>query len=334
MTDCRGWMVRAGNQNELIELFIDNSLIAIGWKGLGELSEFPSREEVKDRYREVYPEHSKSRIAVNAGQLYRFAHVMEEDDRILTYDKSSRTYHYGQITGSYRFDPGDSEDYPHIRPVDWQGEISRDEFSTPVKNTLGSSLTVFSLDEHLEKIESVLTGQAKPDTDREHEEDEEDTPPYFEEVQATSEELISDHIAKLDPFDFEELVAALLRAIGYNATTTDPGPDQGIDIVAHPDALGFEEPLIKAQVKHRKSTTGGPEMREFVGTLGNSAKGLFVSTGGFTRDAKQAAESTSSRVALLGRDEFIDLFLQHYEDIEAEYQAKVPLKRVYVPTQE
>ena len=334
MTDSRGWMVRAGNQNELIELFIDNSLIAIGWKGLGELSEFRSREEVKGRYREVYPEHSKSRIAVNAGQLYRFAHVMEEGDRILTYDKSSRTYHYGQITGLYRFAPENSEDYPHIRPVDWQGEISRDEFSTPVKNTLGSSLTVFSLDEHLDKIESVLTGQPKLDTDREHEDDEEDTPPYFEEVQATSEELISDHIAKLDPFDFEELVAALLRAIGYNATTTDPGPDQGIDIVAHPDALGFEEPLIKAQVKHRKSTTGGPEMREFVGTLGNSAKGLFVSTGGFTRDAKQAAESTSSRVALLGRDEFIDLFLQHYENIEAEYQAKVPLKRVYVPTQE
>ena len=334
MTDYRGWMIRAGNQNELIELFIDKSLIAIGWKGLDELSEFPSREEVKERYREVYPEHSKSRIAVNAGQLYRFAHVMEADDRILTYDKSSRTYHYGQIKGPYQYSPEDSEDYPHVRAVDWQGKISRDEFSTPVKNTLGSSLTVFSLDEHLDKIESVLTGESKPETDGEREEDEQDTPPYFEEVQATSEELISDHIAKLDPFDFEELVAALLRAIGYNATTTDPGPDQGVDIVAHPDALGFEEPLIKSQVKHRKSTTGGPEMREFVGTLGDTEKGLFVSTGGFTRDAKQAAEKTSARVALLGRDEFIDLFLQHYESIEAEYQAKVPLKRVYVPTQE
>lgn len=327
-------MIRAGNQNELIDFFIDESLIAIGWKGLDELSTYRSREAMKERYRQVYPEHSNSRIAVNAGQLYRFAHVMEENDRILTYDKSSRTYHYGQIRGQYQFSTEQSADYPHVRSVDWQGDISRDEFSTPVKNTLGSSLTVFSLDEHLDKIEAVLTSESTPETEGDHEDDDEDTPPYFEEVQATSEELISDRIARLDPFDFEELVAALLRGIGYNATTTDPGPDQGVDVVAHPDALGFEEPLIKAQVKHRKSTTGGPEMREFVGTLGNTEKGLFVSTGGFTRDAKQAAESTSTRVTLLGRDEFIDLFLQHYESIEAEYQAKVPLKRVYVPTQE
>jgi restriction system protein len=324
-------MVRAGNQNELINFFVDESLVAIGWKGLGNLSEYPSREQIKELYRETYPDHSKNRVAVNAGQLYRFAHVMEDEDRILTYDKSSRTYYYGQIENSYRWSPDNSDEYPHVRSVDWQGEISRDEFSTPIKNTLGSTLTVFSLDEHLDKIESVLTGKSETESDGENEED---TPPYFEEVQATSEELISDHIAQLDPFDFEELVAALLRAVGYNASTTDPGPDQGVDIVAHPDALGFEEPLVKVQVKHRKSTTGGPEMREFVGTLGNAEKGLFVSTGGFTRDAEQAAESTNARVALLNRDEFIDLFLQHYEDIEAEYQAKVPLKRVYVPTLE
>lgn len=332
MTEKRGWMVRAGNQNELVDGFVDDSLVAISWKAIGDLSDYPSREEVKERYRDAYPDHSKNRVAVNAGQLYRVAHVMNEGDRVLTYDKSSRNYHYGRIDGPYEWSPQSSEKYPHIRSVEWEGCISRDDFSTPVKNTLGSTLTVFSLDDHLEKIEAVLSGDTE--VELEEEEEEGDNPPYFEEVQATAEELISDNIAQLDPFDFEELVAALLRGIGYNATTTDPGPDQGVDIVAHPDALGFENPLIKVQVKHRKSTTGGPEMREFVGTLGNGEKGLFVSTGGFTRDAKQAAESTNARVALLNRDEFIDLFLQSYEDIEAEYQAKVPLKRVYVPTQE
>lgn len=330
MTEHRGWMVRAGNQNELVDIFVDASLVAIGWKDIPALSEYPSRDEIKECYREVYPDHSKHRTAVNAGQLYRLAHVMQEGDRVLTYDKSSRTYHYGRIDGPYEWAPEHSEEYPHVRSVEWNGKLARDEFSTPVRNTLGSTLTVFSLDDHLDKIEAVLSGE----TDLGSDEEEEETPPFFEEVQATAEELISDHIAQLDPFDFEELVAALLRAIGYNATTTDPGPDGGVDIVAHPDALGFENPLVKVQVKHRKSTTGGPEMREFVGTLGNGEKGLFVSTGGFTRDANQAAESTSARVALLNRDEFIDLFLQHYEDIEAEYQAKVPLKRVYVPTQE
>jgi len=34
-----------------------------------------------------------------------------------------------------------------------------------------------------------------------------------------------------------------------------------------PVAFGCEQPLIKAQVKHKQSTSGGPEMRSFIGTL-------------------------------------------------------------------
>ena len=33
------------------------------------------------------------------------------------------------------------------------------------------------------------------------------------------------------------------------------------------------------------------------------------------------------------RDEFVDLLIQHYDDLESEYQATVPLKRVYIPSQ-
>ncbi|UPV75315.1 restriction endonuclease [Halorussus limi] len=332
MADTSGWMVRAGNDNELVDEFTEESIAAIGWEEVGDLSSATTREEVKARYRDANPNHSNYRVAVNAGQLFRFAHVMEEGDLVLTYDKSTRVYHVGTVEGSYLWKPnGYPESYPHVRRVNWSQTVSRDEFSTPVKNTLGSVLTVFSLDDRLDKIETVLSGEQDDDVD---EEDDEETPPYFQEVQATAEELISDIIASIDPFDFEELVAALLRAMGYDATTTTSGPDQGVDVVAHPDALGFEAPYIKVQVKHRRSSTGGPDMREFNGTLGSGEKGLYISTGGFTSDAEQAAENTSQRVTLLDRDDFIDLLLQHYEDLEPEYQSMVPLKRVYIPTEQ
>lgn len=331
MTVDHGWMIRAGNDNELIDYFKRNDCVAIGWKELGDVATLTSRDEVKQRYKDEFPDHSKYRAALNAGQVYRFAHEIEVGDLVFTYDKSARVYHVGHIDGKYDWKSDTAEDYPHHRPVDWDREISRDEFSTPVKNTLGSTLTVFSLDDHLDRIQSVLSGET---TEDEITEEEEETPPYIEEVQATSEDLISDLVARIDPFDFEELVAALLRAMGYNASTTTSGADRGVDIIAHPDALGFESPLMKVQVKQRQSTTGGPEMREFSGTLGPDEKGLYVSTGGFTRDAKEAARNASERITLLDRDEFIDLLLQHYEDLDPEYKTYIPLKRVYIPTSE
>lgn len=36
----------------------------------------------------------------------------------------------------------------------------------------------------------------------------------------------------------------------------------------------------------------------------------------------------------LDRAAFIDLLIQHYDDPESEYQATVPLKRVYIPSQD
>jgi len=75
-------------------------------------------------------------------------------------------------------------------------------------------------------------------------------------------------------------------------------------------------------------------MREFTGALGNSEKGLFVSTGGYTREAENEARSGTQRVTLIGRDRFIDLLIQHYEALESEYQATVPLKQVYIPSRD
>ena len=87
--------------------------------------------------------------------------------------------------------------------------------------------------------------------------------------------------------------------MGYQAITTDSGPDRGIDIVAHPDALGFEKPLIKVQVKHLESTTGGPDMRSFIGTLRSGESGLcprVVSR--TTPQRKQSTPTSPSRFSI------------------------------------
>jgi restriction system protein len=53
----------------------------------------------------------------------------------------------------------------------------------------------------------------------------------------------------MDPFVFEELVAAVLRAMGYHAKKTQDSQDKGVEVIASPDSLEFESPYIKSQVK-------------------------------------------------------------------------------------
>lgn len=190
-------------------------------------------------------------------------------------------------------------------------------------------MTVFSLDDCIDEITGVPSGETPDES-----EDEEDTIPFVDEVENQADELISDILANMDPFVFEELVAAVLRAMGYHAKKTRDSQDRGIDVVAHPDSLGFESPYIKAQVKRHQKKVDPPDMRAFTGTLGNGEQGLFVSTGGYTSEAQDAARNTEQRVTLIDRDEFIDLLIQHYDDLESEYQATVPLKQVYIPSQD
>jgi restriction system protein len=233
----------------------------------------------------------------------------------------------GLVKGPYEYlDDAYLDHYPHVRQVEWVAKVSRDDFGSRARRSLGGRSTVFNLDDYLDQIHSLATGQQPevPDEDDE-------TPPFFEEVKAQADELVADMISRIDPYDFQDLVAALLRAMGFRAVSTSAGRDRGVDIVAHPDPLGFERPRVKAQVKHRKDTVGGPEMRSFIATLRDGENGLYVSTGGFTRDAEAEAQRSREPVTLLDRDDFIRLLLEHYEDLDPEYKAQVPLRKVWVP---
>lgn len=103
----RAFMVRAGNDNELVEEFESHSLIAIGWEELGDVSDVRSYEEIKAQFNSTneYSEHNSRRIVQNAGQVNRFALEMEEGHLVLSYDKTEREYLIGTVTSEYEWNP-------------------------------------------------------------------------------------------------------------------------------------------------------------------------------------------------------------------------------------
>ena len=132
-------------------------------------------------------------------------------------------------------------------------------------------------------------------------------------------------------YEFQDLVAALLRGMNYYTPFVAPkGKDGGIDVIAYQDPLGVKSPRIKVQIKHRESTANVSEIRELMGLLQKEGDiGLFISTGGFTSDAKTTARSSHVHVELIDFDRFITLWQEFYDKLNDEDKDRLRLRPIY-----
>lgn len=132
------------------------------------------------------------------------------------------------------------------------------------------------------------------------------------------EELELELIEKVkagSPAFFERVVVELLVAMGYGGSRKDAGQtlgksgDGGIDGVIKEDRLGLD--VIYLQAKRWEGTVGRPEIQKFAGALqGQRAKkGIFLTTSGFSSEAKQYASFIDSRIVLIDGETLAGLMI-------------------------
>lgn len=153
----------------------------------------------------------------------------------------------------------------------------------------------------------------------------------FEEAEEQAWKEIADYLANIDPYDLQELVAALLEAIGYFVSwIATQGKDGGLDIVAYTDPLGTKPPRIKVQVKRRKDNISVEELRSFVSLINEDDVGIFVTTGGFTRDAADFARNQERRkITLVDSQRLVDLWVEYNDKLEKDKRGLLPLQPIY-----
>ena len=152
----------------------------------------------------------------------------------------------------------------------------------------------------------------------------------LEEAEESAWSGIRDYIAKMPPYKFQDLVAGLLRAMGYHISwIAPPGPDRGLDIVAFSDPLGAQAPRIKVQVKRQDQSVNAEKFRSFLSTIGESDVGIFVCSGGFTSDAETEARHEKRRVTLIKLEDLVELWIKHYDRLAEEDRQRLPLRPVY-----
>jgi restriction system protein len=333
----RTWLVRAGRDAAFIEDFRTNSLVAIGWSAVGPIDPGVDEATLRRRFDEAYPQEKPEARRVWQAQVRRFLADVQVGDAVATYDPNGREYLLGSIAGPAAW--RDAE-LPRWRRVNWTHRASRDLLSANTRNGLGSIATLFrpsqeASDELWTKatplgvaaalappLQAPSAAAAEPTAADEQ---------VREDVIEKAAQFIEDRIAALDWKQMQELVAGILRAMGYIATVSAEGSDRGVDVFASPDGLGLQEPRIFVEVKHRSGPMGADILRSFLGGRRAGDRCLYVSTGGFTKEARYEADRANVPLTLITLPKLRELLLQHYERMDPTSRALVPLQRLYWP---
>ena len=153
----------------------------------------------------------------------------------------------------------------------------------------------------------------------------------FEEAEEQAWFEIDQYLRGMKPYDFQELVASLLRAMGYHVSwVAPPGKDGGIDVLAWTDPLGTRPPRIKVQVKRQGQAVSADGLRSFMALLGDDDVGIFVSIGGFTKDAAEEARTQEKRkVTLVDLEALFDLWVEHYGRLSDDARRRLPLRPIH-----
>ena len=138
----------------------------------------------------------------------------------------------------------------------------------------------------------------------------------------------------MDPYAFERLAQRVLRECGFtDVIVTKSSGDGGIDGYGKLKINGIISFNIAFQCKRYQGVVGSPEIRDFRGSLTkNIEKGVFITTGTFSKAAQEEAENPGKQqIDLINGEDFIDMLADYsigltevkdYE-IDEEFYAKI-----------
>jgi restriction system protein len=336
------WLIRAGAHGEYEAKFVDEERVYVTWDGLDvDLAKLTQRSELTDAMTERYPDAKPKRIINWVAQVWPFAHEIKKGDMVVLPLKSQRAIQVGEFTSDYHFEPDGPDPFFHWRSVKWIGEaVPRAHFGKDLLNTFGAFLTICRVQRNNAearlammrdngwKPESIAAitklsaealhedGSAIEDTDL--------------------EEAASDQIARLIAARFKghgltRLVEAILRAQGYTTYRSAEGRDGGADILAGAGPLGFGVPRLCVEVKSQDTPVDRPTVDKLIGavTKFGAQEGLFVSWSGFKTNVQRELAPSFFRVRLWTQKELLEALFAHYDHLDDDVKAELPLKRIW-----
>ncbi len=334
----RLWLVRLGRNGEYEGDALERSLLSLGFDMTVDLREAKDRDAVLNIMKQIFPDAKPGTQTNFAAQVNQFVNTMAVGDIVVSPLKSLSKIGIGEVSGPYQ----QLENGHPARPVKWlTTAIPRDTFKQDLLYSFGAIMTVCEIkrNDALNRVLAVATTGKDPGDGLTP-----DLPNKGQPIEVGEElervinldEIARDQIERrissvFTGHDFTELIAAILRAQGYEAHVSPPGPDSGIDIVAGRGALGFEPPRLVVQVKSGDINVDQPTLQSLIGCVqdAHADQGLLVSWSGFKPTVRKRTNDLYFRIRFWGRDDVIAALLSVYDRLPEEIRAELPLRRTW-----
>jgi restriction system protein len=337
------WLIRAGPHGEYELKFIQEARVYVTWDNLDvDLEKLTDRGELAKAMMQRYPDTKPKTITNWVSQVWPFAHEITKSDLVVLPLKTQRAIQIGEVTGDYHFEPNGPNPFFHWRPVKWIGEaVPRANFGKDLLNTFGAFMTICRIQRNNAeaRIAAMRANGWKPESLAAI-----TKAPAIRPVEASSEaedtdleEAARDQIAQLITARFKghgltRLVEGILRAQGYITYRSAEGADGGADILAGAGPLGFGAPRLCVQVKSESSPIDRPTVDKLLGavTKFGAQEGLFVSWSGFKTNVQKELAASFFRVRLWTQKELLEALFAHYDNLDNDLKAELPLKRIWI----
>lgn len=138
-----------------------------------------------------------------------------------------------------------------------------------------------------------------------------------------SKEKILKKALTLSPTGFENLVIALLEAMGYGRAgsiqRTSTTGDAGIDGIVSQDPLGLDRIYMQAKRYATDRTVDRPKIHEFAGALlgKQGDRGVFITTSRFSQGAIDEAERINARIELIDGARLAELLVLYRVGVQS-----------------
>ena len=163
-----------------------------------------------------------------------------------------------------------------------------------------------------EKPDNVVVTATVNDTPEDNDPANDDTE-FPDEIKPWREKL-ADILQTMDPYGFERLTQRVLRECGFSQVeVTKKSGDGGIDGTGKLKINGIFSFNVAFQCKRYSGVVEAPDIRNFRGSLTtNIEKGLFITTGVFSKAAREEASSPGKQqIDLLDGEEFINKLVEY-----------------------
>lgn len=143
----RYWLYSPGEGSCMWDEFYNSGIMAIGWGQIGDLSNFDSKDAIKNKMKEVYDENLTYRNSAHA--TWQFANEMKIGDTIFVKKGMHQIVGRGIVFSDYEFDNDRDDEFKNIRQVEW---THKGEWEHPGQAAMKTLTDITPYTDYVEKL--------------------------------------------------------------------------------------------------------------------------------------------------------------------------------------